>query len=162
MHDGALRGLDVDAERSGDGVRHREEVERDLTERDVRAVLDLTELRRLDAELGELSLDKAQGELAREDGHLVVEVLQKIRQGARMVLVAVRDHDTAELLLVLKHVGIVRQHEVNAGLGVIGEHKAGVNEHHIGPALDHGHVLADAIEAAERDDTKGRILFCHD
>ena len=43
------------------------------------AALDLTELGRADAKLGELSLDEAERELAREDGDLGVEVLEKIR-----------------------------------------------------------------------------------
>ena len=80
---------------------HREEVDLDATQLDVRAVLHLAELRRLDAELGELALDEAEGELAGEDRHLVVEVLQKVRERSRMVLVAMGHDDAAKLVLVL-------------------------------------------------------------
>ena len=79
VHNGALVGADEHAQSARDGVRHREEVERDATQIDVAAALDLTELGGTNAELGELALDKAKRQLAREDGHLVVEVLQQIR-----------------------------------------------------------------------------------
>ena len=79
MHDRSLRGLDVDAERTGDGMGHREEINGDPAKVDMRTALDLAELRRLDAELRKLTLDEAECELAGEDGHLVVEVLQQVR-----------------------------------------------------------------------------------
>ena len=120
------------------------------------AALDLAELRRADAELGELALDKTERQLAREDGHLVVEVLQQIRKRSGVVLVAVSDDDTAELLLVLQNVGVVGKHQIDTGLGVIREHETGVDEHHVVAALEDRHVLADAIKAAERDDLQGR------
>ena len=120
------------------------------------AALDLTELGRADAELGELALDKAKRQLAREDGHLVVEVLQQIRKRTGVVLVAVSDDDAAELFLVLQNVGVIREHQVDTGLRVVGEHEASVDEHHVVAALEDRHVLADAIKAAERDDLQGR------
>ena len=86
------------------------------------AALDLTELGCTNAELGELALDKAKRQLAREDGHLVVEVLQQVRKRTGMVLVAVGDDDAAEFFLVLQNVGIIRKHQVNTGLRVVGEH----------------------------------------
>ena len=156
VHNGALIGADEHAQSAGDGVRHREEVERDAAEVDMAAALDLAELRRADAELGELALDKTERQLAREDGHLVVEVLQQVRKRTGVVLVAVGDDDTAELLLVLQNIGVVGKHQVDTGLGVIREHEASVDEHHVVAALEDRHVLADAIKAAERDDLQGR------
>ena len=101
VHNGALVGANEHTQSAGDGVRHREEVERDAAEIDVAAALDLAELRRTDAELGELALDKAERQLAREDGHLVVEVLQQVRKRTGVVLVAVGNDNAAELFLVL-------------------------------------------------------------
>ena len=101
MHNSALIGADEHAQSARDGVRHRKEVERDVAEVDMAAALDLAELGRADSELGELALDKTERQLAREDGHLVVEVLQQVRKRTGVVLVAVGDDDTAELLLVL-------------------------------------------------------------
>ena len=156
VHNGALVGADEHAQSAGDGVRHREEVERDATEIDVAAALDLTELGCTNAELGELALDKAERQLAREDGHLVVEVLQQIRKRTGVVLVAVSDDDAAELFLILQNVGVIRKHQVDTGLRVVGEHEASVDEHHVVAALEDRHVLTDAVKAAERDDLQGR------
>ena len=156
VHNGALIGADEHAQSAGDGVRHREEVERDAAEVDMAAALDLAELRCADAKLGELALDKAKRQLAREDGHLIVEVLQQIRKRTGVVLVAVGDDDAAELFLVLQNVGVIREHQIDTGLRVVGEHEASVDEHHVVAALEDRHVLADAIKAAERDDLQGR------
>lgn len=137
-------------------MRHREEVERNATQIDVAAALDLTELGCANAELGELALDKAERQLAREDGHLVVEILEQIRKRTGVVLVAVSDDDAAELFLVLQNVGVIREYQIDTGLRVIGEHEASVDEHHVVAALEDRHVLADAVKAAERDDLQGR------
>ena len=107
------------------------------------AALNLAELGCADAELRKLAFDKAKRQLAREDGHLVVEVLQQIRKRTGVVLVAVGDDDTAELLLVLQNIGVVGKHQVNTGLGIVGEHEASVNEHHVVAAFEDRHVLAD-------------------
>ena len=120
------------------------------------AALDLTELGGTNAELGELALDKAERQLAREDGHLVVEVLKQVRKRTGVVLVAVSDDDAAELFLVLQNVGVIRKHQVDTGLRVVGEHEASVDEHHVVAALEDRHVLADAVKAAERNDLQGR------
>ncbi len=108
--------------------------------------------------LGKLALDHAEGELAREDRHLVREVHEQVRQRSGVVLVAVRDDDAAELLLVLQNIGVVGKHEVDAGLVVIGKHEASIDEHHVVSALEGGHVLADAVQTTQRDDPQGRGL----
>ena len=156
MHNGTLVSANEHAQSAGDGVRHRKEVERDATQIDMASALDLAELGRADSELRELALDKAKRQLAREDGHLVVEVLQQVRKRTGVVLVAVGDDDTAELLLVLQNIGVVGKHQVNTGLGIVGEHEASVNEHHVVAAFEDRHVLADAVKAAERNDLQGR------
>ena len=156
VHNGTLVGADEHAQSAGNGVRHREEVERDAAEVDMAAALDLAELGCADAELRKLALDKAKRQLARKDGHLIVEVLQQVRKRTGVVLVAVGDDDTAELFLVLQNIGVVGKHQVDTGLGVIREHEAGVDEHHVVAALEDRHVLADAVKAAERDDLQGR------
>ena len=156
VHNGALIGAYEHAQSAGDGVRHREEVERDAAEVDMAAALNLAELGRADAELRKLALDKAKRQLAREDGHLIVEVLQQIRKRTGVVLVAVGDDDTAELFLVLQNIGVVGKHQVDTGLGVIREHEAGVDEHHVVAALEDRHVLADAVKTTKRNDLQRR------
>ena len=156
VHNGTLVGTDEHAQSTRDGVRHREEIERDATQIDMAAALDLTELGCTNTELGKLALDKAKRQLAREDGYLVVEILEQIWKRTGVVLVAVSDDDAAELFLILQNVGVIRKHQVDTGLRVVGEHEASVDEHHVVAALEDRHVLADAIKAAERDDLQGR------
>ena len=158
VHDGTGRRLDIEAERAGDRVRHREELEREAAEADAGAISDLAELRALDVVLGELALDHAKRELAREDGHLAREVHEEIRERARVVLVAVGNHDAAKLLLVLENIGVVRKDEVDSRLIIIGTHEASVDEDHVIAALERRHVLSDAIKAAKRDDLERRGL----
>ena len=131
---------------------HGEELGREAAELHLVARLDLDELRVLDLMLGELALDEAEGHLRAVDGHVAIEVLHEVREGSRVVLVAVRDDDAAQLVGVLQHVGVVGQDEVDARMVVIGEHEARVVQDHVALALEHGHVLADGIEPAERDD----------
>ena len=102
--------------------------------------------------LGELSLDEAERELGRIDGNLAIEILQKVWDRARVVLVAVRDDDAAQLVGMLEHIGVVRQDKIDAGMSVVGEHKARVVDDHVVSTFEHGHVLADGVKAAERDD----------
>ena len=77
-----------------------------------------------------------------------------------MVLMAVRDHDAAQLIGVLEHVGVIRKDKIHAGMIVVGKHEAGIVKHHIALALEHGHVLTDGVKAAERDDLqRGSAVF---
>ena len=158
VHDGAGRRLNIEAECAGNRVRHRKELERKAAETEARAISDLAELRTLDVVFGELTLDHAKRELAREDGHLAREVHEEVRERARVVLVAVGNHDATEFLLVLEDIGVVRKDEVDSRLIIIGEHKASVDEDHVIAALERRHVLSDAIKAAKRDDLERRGL----
>ena len=129
------------------------------------AAVHLTELGGADTEFGELALDESERQLAREDGDLVVEVLQQVRERTGVVLMAVRDDDAAQLVLVLEDIGVVGKHQVDTGLGVVGEHEAGVDEDHVLAALDGRHVLADTVKAAQRNDAERCCLLfscsCH-
>ena len=161
MDEGAGRGVHEDAERARDGVSHGKEREVEGAQRDVGAILDLAELGLADVVLLQLAGNHAQGELGGVDGHLAGEVHEQVRQGARVVLVAVGDDDAAELVLVLQHVGVVGKDEVDAGLVVLGEHQAGVYQDHVVAVLEGRHVLADAVESAERDDLQCRVFLGH-
>ena len=59
MHNGTLRRLDKDAERSGDRVRHGKEVNGKAAQIYMATTLYLTELGCANAEFGKLALDKA-------------------------------------------------------------------------------------------------------
>ena len=76
--------------------------------------------------------------------------LQHIRQRADVVLVAVGDEEAAELLLVFRKIGDVRNDKVHAVHVVLGEAEAAVDDDHVLAVFQHGHVLADLIQTAER------------
>ena len=161
VKDGSLRSAQKHTQGTRNGVRHREEVDGEAPEVQVNTVSDLLEPGRLDVVLGELALNDSERKVARVDGNLGNQILQQVRQGSGVVLVAMRDDDATELVLVLQNIGVVRKHEVDAGLIVVGEHEARVNQDHVIAALEGGHILSDAVETAERDDSQGRLLLGH-
>ena len=110
----------------------------------------------------ELAFDKAERELGRIDRYLLAQILQKIRQSARVIFVAMRDDDATQLIGVLEHVGVVWQDEVDARMVIIGEHETRIVEHHVVLAFEDRHVLADRIEPAKGDDAQRcfRIALC--
>ena len=69
-----------------------------------------------------------------------------------MILMAMGNDDAAELVLVLKHIGVIGQHQVDTRLRIVGEHETRIDKQHIVAALDNGHVLANTIEATQGDD----------
>ena len=142
-------------------MRHGKERDVESTQGYGRAVLDLAKLGALDVVLGELALDDAKGELTGVDGHLVREVLQQVRKGARVVLVAVGDDNAAQLVLVLQDIGVVGQDEVDARMVVVGKHEAGIDHDHVVSVLEHGHVLADPVKTTKRDDLEGGFFLWH-
>ena len=161
MEHRSLRSLDENAESTRDRVRHGEEIDGHAAQRDMGTIVDLTELGCTDAELGEFALHKAQGELAGENGDLIVEVLQQIRQRTGVVLMAMGDDDAAKLILVLEDIGVVGKDEVDARLRIVGKHQACVDKNHIGTALENGHVLADAVKTSQGNNPERcSVLFC--
>jgi len=128
----------------------------------VAGIFDLAQFRLLDLVLFKLAFDHAQGQLRAKNRHRDTEVLQEIRKCPRVVLVAVGDDDCPQSLLALNHIAVVRQYEVDAGMIVVGKHDARVDHDHVVAIFDHGHILADAVEPAERDDAQTiRLLRCH-
>ena len=103
----------------------------------------------------ELELDEAQRQ--RRGVHGGIDGLQHIRQRADVVLVAVGDEEAAELLLVFRKIGDVRNDKVHAVHVVLGEAEAAVDDDHVLAVFQHGHVLADLIQTAERNDLQ---FFC--
>jgi hypothetical protein len=68
-----------------------------------------------------------------------------------MVLVAVGDHDRAQVGEALLDVGHVRDDQVDPALLLFRELAAAVEQDDIPPVLDERHVLADFADAAERN-----------
>src|SRR5205823_690970 len=77
---------------------------------------------------------------------------QQVGQGADVVLVAVREHDRLDLVQPGPDVAEIRQDQVDAGLLLLREQHAAVDDQQPAAVLEHGHVAADLTQAAERDD----------
>ena len=69
-----------------------------------------------------------------------------------MVLVSVRQDNAAQFIRIALYVSEIRNDEINAEHFSIGEGKTAVNDEHIIGAFDHGHILADLTEPAQRND----------
>ena len=127
------------------------------------APADLLELDVLELEtvLFELAADEPEGELGAQHRHPTVERLEQIGKGTGVVFVAVGDDDGAQLLLALHDVGEVGKDQVDPGVVIVREHDAGVDDHHVVPVFEDGHVLAYAVKPAEGDDAEASLILCH-
>ena len=81
-----------------------------------------------------------------------------LRDGADVILVAVGDEQAPDPGLVLDEVGHIGDHAVDAVHIVPREGHAAVHHDDFTAVLIGGHVLADLVEAAKRDDFQ---FFCH-
>ncbi len=98
----------------------------------------------------ELALDQPQREARGIDRG--VDALEQKRQPADVILVAVGEHDSAQLFAVLLHIAEVGDDQIHAGHLLIREGQTAIDDEHIAAALDHGHIFADLMQAAQRDD----------
>ena len=101
----------------------------------------------------ELRLDEREREL-RPDERDVAAQAQEVRHGADVVLVAVREDDRLDVVQPVRDVVEVREDEVDAGLVVLGEEDAAVDDEQAPVVLEDGHVAADLTETAEGDDAQ--------
>ena len=76
-----------------------------------------------------------------------------------MVLMAVRDHDTAQLVAILLHIREIRQYKVDAEHIFIWKGHAAVDDEHIVHAFVNSDVLADLQQTTERNDAHRRLTL---
>ena len=100
--------------------------------------------------LGELGLDDAAGQPSRIDRR--VAFAQHIWDRADVILMTVRDDIAAQLVQVALEVGRIRYDQIHAQHVVVRKRDTAVHHNDIVPVFDHGHVLADLVEAAQRYD----------
>ena len=101
--------------------------------------------------LVELRLDEPERQLGAD--HLAdVDLPQQVRQPAHVILVRVGQHDGEHR--AVDEVRDVREDEVDAEVLVAREREARVDHDPLVADLEHGHVLADLAEPAERDDAQ--------
>ena len=80
---------------------------------------------------------------------------QQIRQPADVILVPMGEQDGQHL--AVREIAEVGQHEIDAEMLVTRERQARVDDEDLAADLEHGHVLADLAEAAERDHAVRRV-----
>ena len=104
----------------------------------------------------QFQLDEAGGEAGAVDGH--VHLFKDVGNGAHMVLVAVGDEEASDAGAVLDEVGHVGDDAVDAVHIVPGKGHAAVHDDDLPAVLVGGHILADLVETAQRNDFQ---FFCH-
>ena len=104
--------------------------------------------------LVELGADHPDRQQAAVDHRRRADLAQHVGQRADVVLVAVGEDDRLDVVGALAQVGEVGQDQVDAEHLGGREHQPGVDDDDPAVVLDHGHVLADLPQPAEREDAK--------
>ena len=81
--------------------------------------------------------------------------LEQVGHRADVVLVTVREHDADDVVEAVPDRAEVGQDQVDAGLVLLGEEHAAVDDEDLAVDLEGGHVAADLAEAADRGDAEG-------
>ena len=156
VDNGAHPRVDGEGHGVGDGVVDVDELHLELARLHGLAGLDGHKLRRVEqVVLLQLEPDEPRREAGAVDGH--VHLLEDVGDGPDVVLVAVGDEQTADAVLVLGEVAHVGNDKVDAVHIVAGKGHAAVHDDDLAAVLIHGHVLADLVQPAERDDLQ---IFC--
>ena len=150
--DHARRGADGDGQRVRDGVVDGDELAVERADALAVALGDLQRVRP-DAVLLELRLDEREGQLG-ADQRDVGLLAQQEGDGADVVLVAVGQDDADDVVEAVPDRGEVRQDQVDAGLLLLGEEHAAVDDQQFAGVFEDGHVAADLAETAERGDAQ--------
>ena len=104
----------------------------------------------LELMLLQLQLDDAGGQACGVDG--ASELLHGVGNAADMVFVAMRQEHTAYFVLVFDKIGHIGNDQINAIHLIVREAETAVNDDDILAVFKHGHILADLIQTAKRDD----------
>ena len=150
QHD-ARTGADHDRERVGDRVVDRDELQHERAEGDRLALGDLVVDRLLEAVLAQLGAEQGQGQLGADERD-VAALAQEVRRGADVVLVAVGQHQRLDGVEAVPDGLEVGEDQVHAGVVVLGEQHAAVDEQQSAVVLERGHVAAHLAQPTERDD----------
>ena len=154
VDDHAVRRLDGQRDAVRDAVRDAQELDGEGADRDALARADRHEpAPRLVVVVGELGFDERQRERRAVDRPL--HDLEDVPHRADVVLVAVREHDRGDLVLL--QLAKVRDDEVHAEQLRLGEHHAGVDEDGGVAAGDDHHVHAELAQPAERHELERRV-----
>ena len=150
QHD-AGTGADDHREGVGDGVVDRDELEHERPEGDRLALRDLVLRGLLEPVLAQLGAEQRQGQLGADERD-VAALAQEVRRRADVVLVAVGQHQRLDGVEAVPDRVEVGQDQVDAGVVVLGEEHAAVDDQQAAVVLEDGHVATDLAQPAERDD----------
>ena len=150
---GAGGGLDRYSERIRNRVVHGEEFKIERTDF---LVLPFAHGERVrgDAMFLELRLDEREREVGADQRYVGAQP-QQVRDGADVILVAMREDDADHVLEPVADRAEVGEDEVDAGLGFLGEEHAAVDDEDLAVDLERGHVATDFAESSDGDDTEG-------
>jgi hypothetical protein len=143
-------GADRDRQRVGDRVVDRHELQPERAELDDVALLDLVLHRLPEPVLAQLAGDQRQGQLG-ADQRDVLPLPQQVRHRTDVVLVAVGEDDSLDGVQAVPDRFEVGEDQVDAGLMVVGEQDAAVDDEQSAVVLEDGHVATDLAQSTERD-----------
>ena len=144
-------GADRDGERVGDRVVDRDELELERAEVEPVARLHLVVDGLLEPVLAELGVEQGQGQLGADERD-VAALAEEVRRGADVVLVAVGEDQRLDLVEAVPDRVEVGEDQVDAGVVLLGEEDAAVDDQQPTVVLEDGHVATDLAEPAERVD----------
>ena len=150
VNHGADGRVDRERDSSRNGVSCLDELHLEAAEFDRIAGLHDREFLIGNARFLQFVLDERNRKRGSVDGH--VELLERIRQRADVVLVSVGDHKSFEFCAVLAQIGHVRYDDIDAGHIVVRKADAAIDNDHVVAVFKYGHVLSDFAQAAERND----------
>ena len=149
------RSLHEHSQSVRNGMRDVHELKIERTDLQLVTSLDLNQSR-IDAMFLALGFDESQRELGTDQRNVGAE-LQQIRHAADMILVAVGEHQSLDLVETVLDVVEVRQDQINARLLLFGEKHTAVDEQQVAVVFDHVHVAADFTKTAKRHDAHGTL-----
>ena len=105
----------------------------------------------VDAVLAQLGLDEGQSQFAADQGDVLAQA-QQVGDAADVVLVAVGQDQGDDVVEAVLDVAEVGQDQVDAGLILLGEQNAAVDDEQLSVDLEDGHVAADLAQAPQGHD----------
>ena len=155
--DVARIGAHEDRERVGDRVGDGDELEVEGTDGEAVALGNDVEARVGQAVFAQLGCDEGQGQVGSVDRN-VSSQLEEVGHGTDVVLVAVGEDEADDVVHALFDPGEIRQDQVDAGLGLLGEEDATVHDQELAPVFEDVHVAADLAETSQRDHSQCAIF----
>ena len=148
--DAAGRGAHEHGHGVGDGVVDGHELQVEGAVGHALVLVDDVE-HRADAVLLELGVDEGEGEVGAHQGDVLAQA-QQVGDAADVVLVPVGEDQGDDVVHAVLDGGEVGQDEVDAGLVLLGEQNAAVDDEELAVHLVDGHIAPDLAQSPERGD----------